>query len=184
MANSLPKKKCRLFTIVFSNVIKYLNDPSSRETKKNITSPLSAARTAHQYKNALLLDKNKNVGIAPRNDDIDSTGIHSDFIDEAVLKNKVLFSDFYRDERPDGLHLALIIPVMLIQIKKLLHVGTIMKIIDPERRLYPASKLWPLPGPTGEALLVSAAGAIRSCGQICKGHQVYYKLLDHIKRQC
>jgi uncharacterized membrane protein len=100
MANSLPKKKCRLFTIVFvvvflasacviflgsslyqkqksdaafaasviykndafaSNVIKYLNDPSSRETKKNITSPLSAARTAHQYKNALLLDKNKNV---------------------------------------------------------------------------------------------------------------------------
>lgn len=141
-----------------SHVINYLNNPVSPETKKDITSLLFAVQISHQYKNVLLLDKNQNVRLALRDDDIDYAGIHSGFINEAVLKNKVLFSDFYRDERPDSLHLALIIPVMIIQRKKIIHVGTIIKIIDPERRLYPAIKLWPLPSQTGEALLISRRG--------------------------
>ena len=47
-----------------ANVLQYLNNPSSIDAKKNILSLLSATEKSYQYKNILLLDKNKKVKLA------------------------------------------------------------------------------------------------------------------------
>ncbi|MEE9910482.1 MAG: PAS domain S-box protein [Deltaproteobacteria bacterium] len=142
-----------------SDVMRYLKNPSSPELRKDILALLSATQVSHQYKNILLLDKNKEIRLALKNYDIDYGRIHAGMIEQAAEKNKIMFSDFYRDERAHSLHLAMIIPVMVPQGKKSAHIGTILKIIDPAIRLYPAIKLWPLPGRTGEALLVNRQGS-------------------------
>ena len=46
-----------------SDVVQYFNNPSSLEAKNNILSLLSATQKSYQYKNILLLDKNKESSI-------------------------------------------------------------------------------------------------------------------------
>ena len=50
------------------------------------------------------------------------------------------------------------IPIVIIQKSNTTHIGTVMIILDPDIRLYPAIKLWPVPSETGEALLVHREG--------------------------
>ncbi len=157
---------------VFTSVVsRYLSDPSSLETKRNILSLLSATQISHQYKNILVLGKNNEIKLALKDCDNDYGKIHSTAIDQAIEKKHILFSDFYTDDKAGSLHLSLIIPIMAFQKNKPVHIGTVMTIVDPNIRLYPAIKLWPLPSKTGEALLVQRDG----------NDVVYLNELRHIK---
>jgi PAS domain S-box-containing protein len=154
-----------------SDVMQYFNNPSSLEARKNILSLLSATQKSYQYKNIFLLDKNKKVQLALKDDDSDYGKSHFNDIDEAVKKNDIIISDLYRDNKTGAIHLSVVIPIMTIQKFSAKHIGTVMIIIDPHMRLYPAIKLWPVPSETGEALLVHREG----------NDVVYLNELRHIK---
>jgi PAS domain S-box-containing protein len=154
-----------------SDVMQYFNKPSSPEARKNILSLLSATQKSYQYKNILLLDKKKKVHLALKHDDSDYGKSHSDDIDEAVKRSDIIISNFYRDNQTGVIHLAVVIPIMIIQKLGNKHIGTVMIILDPHVRLYPAIKLWPVPSDTGEALLVHRDG----------NDVVYLNELRHIK---
>ncbi|PKN19121.1 MAG: hypothetical protein CVU71_10100 [Deltaproteobacteria bacterium HGW-Deltaproteobacteria-6] len=142
----------------YADVLQYFSNPSSSAAKKNILSLLSATQKSYQYKNILLLDKQKNTKLATKVNDSDYGRIHSDFIDQAVAKNNITISDFYIDNKSHAVHLSVAIPIAMTKKPGAAHLGTVIIIIDPYVRLYPAIKLWPAPGETGESLLVSRDG--------------------------
>lgn len=141
-----------------SNVTQYFNNPSSLEAKNNILSLLSATQKSYQYKNILLLDKKKKVRLALNKYDADFGKVHSDLINDAVGENNIVFSDFYEDNKASSVYLSMAIPIVIFQKGNTMHIGTVMIILDPNIRLYPTVKLWPMPSKTGEALLVHRDG--------------------------
>ncbi|HNZ64321.1 MAG TPA: ATP-binding protein [Smithella sp.] len=154
-----------------SDVMQYFNNPSSLEARKNILSLLSATQKSYQYKNILLLDTNKKVQLALKDYNSGFGKGHFDDIDEAVKKNDIIISDLYGNNKTGAIHLSVVIPIMIMQKANTKHVGSVMIIIDPHVRLYPAIKLWPVPSETGEALLVHREG----------NDVVYLNELRHIK---
>jgi len=154
-----------------SDVMQYFNNPSSLEARKNILSLLSATQKSYQYKNILLLDTNKKVQLALKDYNSGFGKGHFDDIDEAVKKNDIIISDLYGNNKTGAIHLSVVIPIMIMQKANTKHVGTVMIIMDPHIRLYPAIKLWPVPSETGEALLVHRDG----------NDVIYLNELRHIK---
>lgn len=141
-----------------SDVMQYFNNPSSIKAKNNILSLLSATQRSYQYKNILLLDKNRKVKLALNKYDYDFNKFHSNVINEAIKKNDVVFSNFYSDENNGEVNLSMAIPIVIFQKGNTMHIGTVMIILDPNIRLYPTLKLWPIPSKTGETLLVHRDG--------------------------
>ncbi len=162
--NNWRKERIANATVIFennvfaSNVFQFFNNPSSLEAKKNILSLLSATQKSYQYKNILLLDKNKKVKLALNRYNSNFGKIYSNVINEAFEKNNIVFSDFYRDDKTSGVFLSMAIPIVIIQKKNTIRLGTVMVIIDPNIRLYPTIKVWPTPSETGEALLAHRDG--------------------------
>jgi PAS domain S-box-containing protein len=154
-----------------SDVMQYFNNSSSLEAKKDILSLLSATQKSYQYKNILLLDKKKKVRLALNKYDSDFGKVHSDIINDAVGRKKIVFSDFYKDNKTGSVHLSMAIPIVIFQKGNTMHIGTVMIILDPNIRLYPTIKLWPVPSETGEALLVHREG----------NDVVYLNELSHVK---
>lgn len=154
-----------------SDVMQYFNNPSSLEARNNILSLLSATQKSYQYKNILLLDKNKKVQLALKDYNSDFGKGHFDDIDAAVKKNDIIISDLYGNNKTGAIHLSVVIPIMIMQKVNTKHVGTVMIIMDPHVRLYPTIKLWPVPSVTGEALLVHRD----------RSDVVYLNELRHIK---
>ncbi len=145
-------------TVFASDIMQYFNNSSSLEAKKNVLSLLSATQKSYQYKNILLLDKKKKVRLALNKYDFDFGKVHSDVINDAVGKNSVVFSDFYKDNKNGNVYLSIAVPIFIFQKNNSMHVGTVIIILDPDIRLYPTIKLWPVPSETGEALLVHRDG--------------------------
>jgi PAS domain S-box-containing protein len=154
-----------------SDVMQYFNNPSSLEARKNILSLLYATQKSYQYKNILLLDKNKKVQLALKDYNNYFGKSHSDVIDQCVKKNDIVVSDFYIDNKTSAAELSVVIPIVIIQKLRAVHIGTVIIVLDPHIRLYPAIKLWPVPSETGEALLVHREG----------NDVVYINELRHIK---
>jgi len=136
------------------STIKYLNDPSASEAKNIILSSLKATQKSYQYKNILLLDRNKKVRLALHKFVADYSLIHSSVIDEAIKKRGIVFGDFYRENKNGSVYLTMAFPIINALGKNAPIIGTIVIVLDPTLRLYPSIKEWPLPTSTGETLLV------------------------------
>lgn len=141
-----------------SSVYEYFNNISSAKAKNNILSLLTATHKSYQYKNILLLDHNKKVTLALKKYDTDFDEIHSRIINEAVSKKVIILSDFYRDKKTDDVHLTIALPVLFSHKNKELMLGTVIIIVDPDIRLYPNIKTWPVPSLSGETMLVNRDG--------------------------
>ncbi len=154
-----------------SDVMNYFNNPSSLEAKKNVLSLLLAIQKSYNYKNILLLDKNKNVQLALNYRDKDFGESHSSVINEAVGKNDIVISNFHLNNKTGDIHLSIVIPITMVQKSGSRHLGTVIIMIDPRMRLFPTIRLWPVPSETGESLLVHRDG----------DDVVYLNALRHIK---
>lgn len=77
---------------------------------------------------------------------------------EGIAKVDVRFLDFFRDERDQKVHLAVLVPIADdARGGRLL--GTLVLSIDPERYLNSQLAAWPLPSRTAEARLVRRDGS-------------------------
>ncbi|PKN51909.1 MAG: hypothetical protein CVU55_09150 [Deltaproteobacteria bacterium HGW-Deltaproteobacteria-13] len=141
-----------------SSVYQYFNDSSAAAAQGRILSLLAATQESYQYKNILLLDKNKKVKLALKKYDSDYGEIHSDVINEAAGRKEIVLSDFYKDKNTGDVHLTMAVPVIISKGNNATILGTVMIIIDPDLRLYPAIKSWPVPSSSGETLLVRREG--------------------------
>jgi PAS domain S-box-containing protein len=144
-------------TAFASSVSEYVNS-SSASAQKDILSLLTATQKSYQYANILLLDRDKKVKLALNKYDSDFSEIHSNIINDALKKKAIVLSDFYSGPNAGDVHLALAMPVLHSQNSKILIPGTVIIVIDPRLRFYPAIKSWPVPSLTGETLLIHRDG--------------------------
>lgn len=140
------------------NVEKYFNNPLSRELKNDVLSLLAATQNSYQYQNILLIDKNKTTRLAIHKYDPDFGIHHADIINNAFDANDIIISDIHRDERDNSTHISVVIPIVIIKKSRSITIGTVIILLDPQHRLYPTIKKWPMPSETGEALLVHRDG--------------------------
>ena len=151
--------KVIIYDKVFAESVgKYFSDSTATEAKRNILSLMKAIHQSYNYKNILLFDKNKKVRIALNKYVLDYGRIHSGIIDDAIRQRDVILSDIYKNERDGGVYIAMSLPIILSHKDNTMMPGAIIIIIDPELRLYPAIKEWPVPSATGETLLVHREG--------------------------
>ena len=153
------------------DVAKYFGNPLSAEWKKAVLSLLTATQDSYQYQNILLIDRNKKVRLATQEHDADFGVRHADMINKAFEVNDIIVSDVHSDERNNNTHISVVIPIVMIKKSRSIPVGTVIILVDPQLRLYPTIKKWPLPSDTGEALLVHRDG----------NDVVYLNELRHIK---
>lgn len=152
------------------DVAKYFNNPQSPELKENVLSLLAATQNSYQYQNILLIDKNKTVRLATQKYDPDFGVNHSNVINKAFEIKDIIISDIHGDEK-NNTHISVVIPLVMFKKSGPIPLGTVIILVDPQHRLYPTIKQWPLPSKTGEALLVHRDG----------NDVVYLNELRHIK---
>ncbi|MEN6508473.1 MAG: ATP-binding protein [Smithella sp.] len=152
------------------DVAKYFNNPQSPELKENVLSLLAATQNSYQYQNILLIDKNKTVRLATQKYDSDFGVNHSNVINKAFEIKDIIISDIHGDEK-NNTHISVVIPLVMFKKSGPIPLGTVIILVDPQHRLYPTIKQWPLPSKTGEALLVHRDG----------NDVVYLNELRHIK---
>jgi PAS domain S-box-containing protein len=141
-----------------SSVHQYFNNSSLVAEKKNILSLLTATQKSNQYENILLLDKNKKIKLAINKYGAGYGEIHSAVVDDAMKRKKIVMSDLHKEKEINDVHLTVAMPVIISNRDTTQPIGTVLIIIDPNRRLFPSIKLWPVPGSTGETLLVHREG--------------------------
>jgi len=140
------------------NVAEYFNNPLSPELKENVLSLLASTQKSYHYQNILLIDKNKTVRLTMQKYDPDFGFRHADIINQAFDLNDIIVSDIHRDERDKSEHISVVIPISMIKKSRSIPIGTVIILVDPQLRLYPTIKKWPMPSATGEALLVHREG--------------------------
>jgi PAS domain S-box-containing protein len=76
-----------------------------------------------------------------------------------VLRNKqVVFTDFHRVDPGQIVHLDLIIPLLLTDVKDTMVVGLMIMRIDPNKKLYPLISKWSAKSRSSETLLLRRDG--------------------------
>jgi len=149
---------------IFTNQIfaygvgRYLAGSLSPGGKEDIFSLLKAMRESHHHKNILLLDKDKKVRWSAEPPRMDFSEIHAPVVGEALATKSIILSDFYIDKKTNDVHLTISIPLLFSRNGRESILGVVIIVIDPELRLYPAVKTWPVPGSSGEALIIHREG--------------------------
>jgi len=152
------------------DVAKYFNNPQSPELKENVLSLLAATQNSYHYQNILLIDKNKAVRLALQKYDSDFGVRYSNVINKAFEISDIIVSGIHGDKKNNA-HISVVIPLAIIKKSAQVPIGTVIILVNPQYRLYPTIKQWPLPSETGEALLVHRDG----------NDVVYLNELRHIK---
>lgn len=123
---------------------------SDARMKREMKEWLVKYQTAHNYKNALLLDKDGGLQMSA----VSQTDEEYLFVKKHILAmrtwNKINFVDFHRAAPEKPVYLMLLIPIK-DQHRRL---GVVALEVDPAVYLYPFLQHWPTASKTGETLLV------------------------------
>ena len=133
-------------------VIELQSDPQSPE-RAAVLERLSSLQTVFNYESVTLLDAFGEPMLTagkPFMPDAAQTMLMHD----ATRAGEVRMGDLRRDAK--GVHLSFAVP--LHDARDGVTVGVVLLRSDPAHFLYPLIRAWPLPGATGESLLVRAEG--------------------------
>ncbi|MHB1185788.1 MAG: GAF domain-containing protein [Desulfobulbia bacterium] len=138
-------------------VRRYLEHPEEQGHGLELQEWLEKLRAHHQYDQVRLLDTNGATRLsAPGNIGQASAG-ELKTLSEVLLSGRPTFSDFYRSDNDQRVHLAICIPILDRQDGNR-PLGLLSLRIDPEKYLYPFLQSWPIPSQTAETLLVRREG--------------------------
>gem|GEM_PF-6543549 len=141
--------------LILPNLLsKWIANPSDTNLKSQIIQWLNLLKDAHDLHGVFLIDikGTASLFICESHGTISSETLQS--LEEAMTKNQVLFSNFYKHEKYTSIQLDIIIPIRLDD-KPL---GFIILGIDPHETLYPLIQSFPDHSMSGEFLLVSKDG--------------------------
>ncbi len=138
-------------------VRRFLGTPEDPMAKREIQAWISKIQTFGQYDAVRLLDaKGFTLLSAPSELEPASAEVVHDALARLRAK-EVSFRDFYRSDRSQRVHLAVIAPISdELDANRLL--GVLVLRIDPFAYLYPFISRWPTPSQTAETLLVRREG--------------------------
>ena len=143
--------------LIISPIQQWLNSGSS-EIKQKILIWMKSLQEHHHYKSIILIDIKGNIQLAVP-DGKEMLGLNAKkLIQEEVGKKKVIFSDLYRSETTNLIHLTLVVPLLMQKGQDSVPIGTLLLRIDPYQFFYPLIQTWPTPSETAETLLCRREG--------------------------
>src|SRR5665647_2908929 len=124
--------------------------------KKQIVERLTGL-ASFQYQSLTLIDPQVNVRLSVPASERGLTAYEKSLANQAMLAQKVVFSDLYLDDN-SKVRLSILAPLLVIQGNTRVNMGVILIRIEPYLFLYPLIKSWPTPSLTGETELIRREG--------------------------
>jgi PAS domain S-box-containing protein len=142
----------------FSDLVKgYLQNQNDFQLNKKIQIWLEHARTAYLYNRLCIYDR-KGTFVLSSPSVIKPIAYNNTRLTPEILKyGKIVFQDFYRDERDNNIYLNILVPILDEQTDNSL-IGILEFRIDPRQYLYPLLNKWPTPSRTAETLIIRREG--------------------------
>jgi signal transduction histidine kinase len=143
-------------SLLAPHIRELLQDHKGAKGKRQIRAWMESFRAAFQYDDILLLDKKGTILLSVVQK---SEGIGTDakkLSSSAMKTQQIIFSDLYRSEVSQKIHLSIVVPILDREENETL--GVVLLQIDPYVFLYPLIQTWPTPSPTGETILISRDG--------------------------
>jgi PAS domain S-box-containing protein len=143
-------------SLIIHHIQNWLNT-GQMSYRQEILSWMKILHTRFDYHGIFLLDAKRIVRLSVSDMD-EPLGFYLETLAiEAVQTKKIIFTDLFRNEKTNHIHLDILIPL----ISKGPHsapVGLLLLRIEPKYFLYPLIQSWPIPSPTAESLLVRREG--------------------------
>jgi len=138
-------------------VRRHLEHPEDTINSQRLQAWLRKLQTHYQYDQVRLLDTNGATRLSAPENLNQASGGELKMLSEILQSGRPRFSDFYRSNNDQHVHLALRVPI-LDREKGGQPLGLLSLRIDPEQYLYPFIQRWPIPSLTAETLLVRREG--------------------------
>jgi PAS domain S-box-containing protein len=136
----------------------FLENPSSDEIRQELLLWIKSLRESYKCRSVVLLDTNKRVRLY-WGDETRLVGSHTAALAEKAMRTKqIIFSDFYREQVKQFVHIDIFVPLIIPQGHENIPVGILLLRIDPQQTLYSIIQLWPTSSPTAETILVRREG--------------------------
>ncbi len=139
-----------------AHVGSYFEDPQNGEFRQ-IQAWLQNYQSNGEYENVVLLDIKGTVRISDNESIPPVSPEVKAYISKAVTTKQVEFVDFYKSETDQSARLAILIPIMNMQSEDQVS-GLVLMVINPNIYLYPYIEQSPVPGKTGESVLIRREG--------------------------
>jgi PAS domain S-box-containing protein len=140
--------------LVAYQVKSYLQFPNELDGKNEVLSWLHSFLKNNEYQTVYLLDISGTVRLSSSTfADPIGTPVQK-LIKEAIVRKKIILSDFQRTNDSSKIYLALIAPILITGQNNSTVVGVLLLRIDPDKILFPLIQLWPTPSLSSETLLI------------------------------
>lgn len=139
---------------VIHSTILLSGDKNHIQSKKFLDITLRPIQQRHNYEDIILTDLNHNIifSLDDRVGALDTLTINA--IHQTILKDSIIFTDFYYCKTHSAIHLDIIAPIK----DKNYLVGVMIFRIDPHKYFYPLVQKWPTPSKTAESVLLKDEG--------------------------
>ncbi|MEI6127517.1 MAG: PAS domain S-box protein, partial [Pseudomonadota bacterium] len=142
----------------FTKLVKrWFENPDDAETQALLQEWIFRLRDSFQYDRIRLVDAQLTTRMTMPAGAPPLSGVVSERAVETLRSGQIVFQDFYRNEYDLQIHLAIIIPIIEMQVNNRV-LGLLLMRIDPEKYLYPLISSWPTPSLTAETLVVRRDG--------------------------
>ena len=136
---------------------RYFEKPGDADAQRRLLSWLGKYQVQLQYDQVRLLDvQGVTRLLLPSGLPTVSTSV-AEGTQEVLRSRRVMFQDFYRNERDGLVHLGVLVPIFDKQDSGR-PFGVVFLRIVPDSYLFPMLSRWPLDSPTAETLLVRRGG--------------------------
>jgi signal transduction histidine kinase len=135
---------------------RFLHGSKEIEERRDILSWMESFKETYQYADILLLDKKETILLSVEDTSKVIGSKTKKLVSEALRTRKIIFSDLYRSEVSDKIHLSIIVPILSEDQHDTL--GVILLRVDPYLFLFPFIEKWPTHSPTAETMLVRREG--------------------------
>lgn len=136
-------------------IARWQADPADQEGERQVRWDLEALPVYDAYESVILADRDGAIRLIIGKEHLAVLGSPTkDKLKEVVRTGKVHFSDFYRCDTDNQIHLDIFAP--LLDGKRV--TAVIIFRIDPEHFLFPLIQSWPLPRKSAETLIVRKDG--------------------------
>ena len=135
----------------------YLAHPENTANTQELQNWLNDLQGHYQYSHIRFLDTKGITRLSAPENLPPASATMLKILPGIMQADQPVFSDFYRSDIDQNVHLALSIPILDRQNDNR-PLGLLSMRIDPEQYLYPFIQRWPLPSRTAETLLVRREG--------------------------
>jgi PAS domain S-box-containing protein len=136
---------------IFAREVQNWFDKGSPLQKEEIINRLQGLKF-EIFEGIRLLDSQGTVRLAIPENEAEVTPLMKGYISNAVSRHKIIFVDLHFSPKNE-IRLDLIVPIHYHKGGKIINVGVVLMMVDPQEFLYTLIQSWPTPSPTAEFVL-------------------------------